>query len=226
MTTFVVDIAKAEVAIVEMTNAFRRENGAGEVKREPTLDRAAQQYADFLAKSGLFSHEADGRRAADRIKAAGYEACASAENLSSLQRANGFETAELAVRVVDGWKTSPGHRRNLLMEAATETGIAVVKAKAAEKYVSVQLFGRPLSLQYEFKVANEGGRAVNYTFGGERVSIAPRETITHTACAPGDVAFAAGAMGAKSAAAKFPARPGLKLRLSRQADGTMQVVLD
>lgn len=222
VTTFVADIAKAEVAIVELTNVFRRENGAAEVRREPKLDAAARAYAAFLAQSGLFSHEADGRRPSDRIDAAGYGACASAENLALLQRDNGFETRELAVRFVEGWKGSPGHRRNMLMETATETGVGVVKARSAEKYVSVQLFGRPVSLQFDFRVRNEGGRAVGYQFGGERFSIAPRETITHTSCVPGEVTFAAGALGAKSAAAKFPVHMGFTLSLVRQPDGTMK----
>lgn len=221
MTTFVADIAKAEVAVVELTNAFRRENGAVEVRREPKLDAAARAYAEFLARSGLFSHEADGRRPSDRIDAAGYGACASAENLALLQRDNGFETRELAVRFVEGWKGSPGHRKNMLMETATETGVSVVKARSAEKYVSVQLFGRPVSLQFDFKVRNEGGRAVNYQFGGERFSIAPRETITHTSCVPGEVTFAAGALAGKSAPLTFSARGGLIIRLTRQPDGSI-----
>lgn len=213
MTTFVADIAKAEIAIVELTNAFRRDNGAAEVRREPRLDAAARQYGEFLARSGLFSHEADGRRPVDRIAAVGYGACASAENLASLQRANGFETRELAVRMVEGWKASPGHRKNMLMDVATETGVAVVKVRSAQKYLSVQLFGRPVTLEYAFKVRNEGGRPVSYQFGGERFAVAPRETITHTSCTPADVTFAAGALGDNSATARFPARAGLVLRL-------------
>lgn len=223
MTTFVADAGQAEIAIVELTNAFRRENGAVELRRAPQLDKAARQYADFLVRSGLFSHEADGRRSPDRIKAAGYGACASAENLASLQRDNGFETRELAVRMVEGWKNSPGHRRNMLMGVATETGVAVVKARAAEKYVSVQLFGRPVSLEYSFKIANESRGKVEYSFGGEKFAVEPRETITHTACAPDDVVFAAGALGTRTGAAAVAARAGLELRVVQQPGGSLKL---
>ena len=109
------------------------------------------------------------------------------------------------------------------MGSATETGVAVVKVKAAEKYVSVQLFGRPVSLEYSFKVQNEGSRGVAYSFGGEAFSVQPRETITHTSCAPGDVAFAAGALGGRGAGVTFAARGGLVLRLVGRQGGVVAV---
>lgn len=223
MTTLVPDLAKAEVAIIELTNQFRRENGLGEVRREPKLDAAARQFADFLARSGLFAHEADGRRFSDRMTAAGYKACLSAENLALIQRDNGFETRELADRFVAGWKTSAGHRKNLLMGPATEIGIGIAKAKTAEKYVSVQLFARPIGLEYQFSVENAAGRTLAYSFAGERVSVEGGETITHTACAPDDVVFAAGALGANSAAMRYPAGAGVVLLLKRQHGGAIGV---
>lgn len=223
MAGLVADSVTAETVIVELTNAFRRENALAEVRRAPKLDAAARQYAEFLARSGLFSHEADGRRASDRIKAIGYEACASAENLASMERSSGFETRELAVRMVEGWKASPGHRKNLLMGLATETGVAVVKVKSAEKYVSVQVFGRPQSLEFSFKVENAGPRSVTYSFGGERVLVESGEVITHTTCAASDVAFDAGVLGPRSAPVQFGVRAGLVLRVVKKPDGALAV---
>lgn len=223
MTTLVPDLAQAEVVIIEMTNQFRRENGMGEVRREPKLDAAARQFADFLARSGLFAHEADGRRFSDRIASAGYKACLSAENLALLQRDNGFETREVAARTVESWKASAGHRKNLLMGPATEIGVGIAKAKSAEKYVSVQLFARPISLEYQFSIENGAGRTLAYTFAGERVSVEAGETITHTACAPDDVVFAAGALGPNAGAARYPAGPGVALKLKRQPGGAIAV---
>jgi hypothetical protein len=223
MATFVADLAQAEVAIVELTNAFRRENGAADVRREPRLDEAARKYADFLARSGLFGHEADGRRSVDRIEAVGYTACATAENLASVQRNSGAETRELAEWMVEGWKASAGHRKNLLMGIATETGVAVAKVGASQKYISVQLFGRPVSLEYQFTVENAGPRPVGYSFGGEHFVAHAREVITHTACEPDDVAFEASDMGARGGASRFAVRDGLVLRLAWQPDGTVKV---
>jgi uncharacterized protein YkwD len=43
---------------------------------------------------------------------------------------------------VEGWKRSPGHRRNLLAREATQTGVAVARSDQGY-YYAVQLFGRP-----------------------------------------------------------------------------------
>ena len=55
------DLPQTEIAIVEMTNAFRKENKLGEVKPNAALTAAARAFADYLAKTGKFAHEADGR---------------------------------------------------------------------------------------------------------------------------------------------------------------------
>src|SRR5690606_21415516 len=103
-------------AIVEMTNAIRRQHKLGEVKTDPVLEKTARGYARFLAQSNLFSHTADGRQPADRAKAAGYAPCFVSENLSSNLDTRGFETRQLAHEAVQGWMNSPGHRQNMLTE--------------------------------------------------------------------------------------------------------------
>ena len=77
------DLPKAEAAIIEQTNAFRAANSLSALKPAGVLDRAARGYASFLSTTTLFTHEADGRRPIDRIKAAGYEPCSTAENLAA-----------------------------------------------------------------------------------------------------------------------------------------------
>ena len=60
------DIARTEIVIVELTNAFRRGEKLGEVKLNAELTAAARLFAQYLAKSGRFAHEADGRKPAER----------------------------------------------------------------------------------------------------------------------------------------------------------------
>ncbi|MFT5508369.1 MAG: hypothetical protein ACI89J_001444, partial [Hyphomicrobiaceae bacterium] len=60
------DLPNVEIAIIEMTNGFRRQNKLSELKRNRTLDQAARAFASYLARTGKFSHTADGRRPADR----------------------------------------------------------------------------------------------------------------------------------------------------------------
>jgi Cysteine-rich secretory protein family len=189
MAVLTPDIAKTELAIIELTNVFRAEQKLAPVKSNPALTAAARAYAKFLASSEMFSHTADGRQPQDRVKAAGYEYCRTAENLALNLDSRGFQTAQLARDAVEGWKNSPGHRKNLEAPHVTEIGVGIAKSKTEEKYLSVQLFGRPMSLQYEFKIMNEAGVPVSYRYNGETQTVGPRIIVTHTACDPGEITF-------------------------------------
>jgi hypothetical protein len=177
------DLPQTEVAIVALTNAFRKDGALQEVKPNAALTAAARAFAAYLAKTGKFAHEADGRKPEDRAQAAGYQYCLVAENLAWNLNSRGFESAQLAREVVEGWKESPGHRENLLLRSATEIGVAVVRvADRNPKFLSVQLFGRPESLKVTFSIQNQSGKAVPYTLGTETEVLQPRETVTHTDC--------------------------------------------
>ena len=108
------DLPQTEIAIVEMTNAFRKENKLGEVKPNAALSAAARAFAHYLAQTGKFAHEADGREPSDRAAEQGYRYCLLAENLALNLDSRGFESRKLAGDVLKGWKESPGHRANLL----------------------------------------------------------------------------------------------------------------
>jgi len=184
------DIPAAETAIVQMTNAFRTENGLKSVRRNAQLEAAARRYAEKLARYPGLSHTADGTTPAQRIAASGYSYCEVGENLASLLDTRGFTPDEYAKRAVTGWENSPGHRKNMLLPYVTETGVAIARAAPNEpKYIAVQLFARPEAAKYRFKVVNETARVVSYSFNGEDNTVAPREIITHTACVPGTLAF-------------------------------------
>jgi hypothetical protein len=210
MTVLSPDIAKVEIAIVELTNAFRTEHKLGALAPNAELARAARTYAEFLARSNLFSHTADGRQVSDRTKAAGYAHCQVAENLALFEDSRGFETRELAHHMVEGWKGSPGHRKNMLAPHVTETGVAVAKSRGSEKYLSVQIFGRPESTSYGFRINNASRVVVTYSHGEKAHEIAPNYTIRHTACLPAPIEFrkAAGAGGSRALSARYETRDG------------------
>ena len=66
------DLPQTEIAIVEMTNAFRKENALSEVKPTRALRPPRAHLREYLAKTGKFAHEADGRQPQDRVAAQGY----------------------------------------------------------------------------------------------------------------------------------------------------------
>lgn len=186
------DLPQTEMVILEMTNAFRRENGVGLVKANPKLTAAARKYAHYLAQSGRFAHDADGRRPHERAGAQGYSFCFVAENLAMDARAKGFTVQELAHEAMNGWKKSPAHRTNLLRAGATDIGIGVAKApEHPGKYISVQIFGRPDTAGINFKIENKSGAAITYTIGPKAHQVEPNFTVSHRSCTPAVLAFPA-----------------------------------
>lgn len=184
------DLPQTEVAIVEMTNAFRKDENLGPVKVNKHLAAAARWFAQYLARTGKFAHEADGREPADRTRQHGYRHCIVAENLASNLDSRGFETRDLARQVMRGWRNSRGHRYNLTLPDVTEIGVAVVRAPDdAPKFISVQLLGRPDSLAFQFQIRNESSSEVAYMFGGKSQLIGPHYRITHKTCLTSKITF-------------------------------------
>ena len=216
------DLPQAELAIVEKTNAFRKTNGLQEVKPNPALRAAARAFAEYLARSGKFSHAADGRAPQDRVLAQGYRYCLVAENLAWNLDSRGYDTGRLAREVVEGWKASPGHRENLLLPGATEIGVAVAQTPSATpKFVSVQVFGRPESTQVRFAIRNLTGSAVPYVLGTATETVQPRETVTHTDCEPRPLRFQA-----SPATAAFAPRDGDRFTVRANKKGAIEVSVE
>lgn len=219
------DMVKAEAAIVEMTNVFRRENKLAEVRPNAKLTAIARSYAAYLAQSDTFSHTADGRSTTDRVKSGGYSFCLVAENLALNLDSRGFETRQLASQSVEGWKRSPGHRRNLLAEHVTEIGVGIAKSPDKEQYLSVQVFGRPDSLRYTFVVRNQAAATVRYSLDAAPGEIKPGYEVQHSACKSARLEFIEARDGRASQAltGRYDTREGDAFVLHATADGRVTV---
>ena len=220
------DLPKTEIAIIAETNAFRRSEKLGEVKANAELTKAARAFAEYLATSGKFAHEADGRQPSDRVKAAGYKFCSVAENLAMFLDSRGFTTERLATVTVEGWKNSPGHRRNMVAPHVTEIGVGVARAPDKNpKFLSVQLFGRPERLKYQFKIENRAGASVAYSLHGHSHSIDPRVVVTHTECNPAEITFerAGNWLTGIKLESRFEAKDGAVYSVVKEADGRIRV---
>ncbi len=173
---------------VRLTNEFRMQEGRKEVVVNAQLLAAARYFAGHMAKTGRFSHEADGSTPDVRARKHGYDYCIVSENIAYQYSSAGFATGELAQGFIEGWKNSPGHRRNMLDPDVTETGAAVARGKPGA-YYAVQMFGRPASRAVKFSVANQSSAAIRYRLGGTAFSLAPRQTRTHQGCRSGELKF-------------------------------------
>jgi uncharacterized protein YkwD len=176
------DAGQVMNGIVEQTNAFRRAQGLKPTAPNGTLAGTAQEFADFMARTDRYGHDADGRQPSQRATAHGYAYCLVSENIGYQYSSIGFRSGDLAERLVEAWKRSPGHRHNMLEPDATETGVAIAQSPRTGRYYAVQMFGRPDKLRIAFRIANRSTTPLRYEVGGERFQLPPRVTRTHEQC--------------------------------------------
>lgn len=223
------DIQQVEAAIVEMTNAYRTEQRLAAVTPSPALAAAARAFAEYLARTNAFAHDADGRSHADRVSAAGYEFCEVSENLARSVDSRGFTAKDLARTTVEGWINSPGHRRNIEAPAVTETGVAVARVPDVyPKFVAVQLFARPRALAYDVQIANSTKAVVVYSLAGRQHDLAPHMAATHTLCSPAAVAFERAGKGPRAVtlSARYETEKGQVFVIEPDSSGNPRVVVD
>jgi uncharacterized protein YkwD len=175
------DLAGTGALIVQQTNRFRKEMGRDAVATNPVLTQAATDFAKFMAKTNKFGHTADGNQPNVRARQQGYDSCLIAENIAVEFSSRGFTTNALASKFVQGWKHSPGHRKNMLDPDVLETGVGVAQSETGY-YYAVQMFGRPRSKKLTFRVANKSGTTVEYWLGDRSFKLPPDYTETHTLC--------------------------------------------
>jgi uncharacterized protein YkwD len=132
-----------EQKIIEATNAFRSQNGLGLLRPKVQLIVVAQNHARNMARQDRFGdsdqngHILDGHNFEYRIEASGYSFERAAENVG-FQRVHG----DPAAAMMEDWKRSPGHRRNMLTPDITQIGVGAAQGKSGRWYF-VQVFGRP-----------------------------------------------------------------------------------
>lgn len=108
-----------------LINEYRKKHGLKPLQLSPELTAAAKAHSRDLARFDRISHYgSDGSNPLDRVKRAGYNPRLAAENVGTGQAT--FE------EVLQGWKASPSHNKNLLMADARHMGIALVQDPKTE----------------------------------------------------------------------------------------------
>ncbi len=110
-----------ENRVLELTNAYRAQNGLPALTMNETLVKSAQKHSANMATIATdFSHtDSRGWEDEQRNKAEGYTGRSVAENIAASSRS--LDTPE---RVVQSWiNSTKGHRENLLNPDATEMGV-------------------------------------------------------------------------------------------------------
>lgn len=120
--------------VLELTNLERQQAGLAPLAFHPSLQQAAQAYAEVLASSDCFAHTCGPvPEFTRRATQAGYHGwSALAENI-----AFGQPTPEA---VVSAWMRSPGHRANILSPKVKEVGVGMASGGRRGLFW-VQVFG-------------------------------------------------------------------------------------
>jgi uncharacterized protein YkwD len=176
------ETAQVERLVLESTNSFRRDEGASSLERNPHLEAAARAFAGYMAQTGRYGHEVDGSSPSDRARNRGYDYCIVSENIAYAYDSRGFSTPELARKLFEGWKTSPGHRKNMLDRGVIDTAVAVALSSRSGYYYAVQMFGRPRSASIRLQIRNASGETVRYRLGDETFAMPPGAIRYHTQC--------------------------------------------
>ena len=101
-----------ERKFLDLINAYRRQNNAGNLSLQNQLGAAADSHSRDMAKKNYFRHSNTGKL----VEQHGYKGWkAIGENIAA-----GQETAK---QVFDDWKKSSGHDKNMRSKDFTEIGI-------------------------------------------------------------------------------------------------------
>lgn len=215
------DVAEAAKQVLARANQFRKEEGLEPLGVNPHLKKAVQYFADYMARTNRYGHKADDETPADRAKKFGYDYCIIAENIAYAYDSEGFTTAKLAEEFVEGWKASPGHRKNMLDPDVAETAVAVAQGEANGYVFAVQMFGRPKSKALEFTLANESDRSVEYKMGDRTFKLPPGHARTHQVCRPRDLAFQW--QGDEEKEQTVQPNDGDRFVVTEKSDGTLEL---
>jgi uncharacterized protein YkwD len=117
---------------LQLVNDTRAKHGRKSLRACPRLDKAAQKYAEVMAKTWHFGHTGpDGSSPTVRAKRANYRGGAG-ENIAA-----GYNTN---AAVMEGWIRSTGHYRNILSPRYKDAGFGAAIGKNGWIYW-VQKFG-------------------------------------------------------------------------------------
>ncbi|MDP2736354.1 MAG: CAP domain-containing protein [bacterium] len=141
--------------IIALTNQEREATGLNALTANQLLTQAAIAKGKAILESQTFKHSIDDRKFSAWIRDTGYNYSYVGENL-----AIDFVTS---VGVVEAWKNSPLHKKNLLSPYYKEIGISTIDGKfqGQDTTVVVQIFGSPAVGSFQPLASDSGLSRLN-----------------------------------------------------------------
>jgi hypothetical protein len=141
--------------LIDLTNQERNLNGLYPLTANQLLTKAAILKANAIIETNTFKHTINDKKFSSWIQDAGYNYSYVGENL-----AIDFVNSE---SVIEAWKESPLHKKNLLSPYYQEIGIATIAGKfqSQDTIVVVQIFGAPAISSIAPSAQNLGSQLMN-----------------------------------------------------------------
>ncbi|MCS7252784.1 MAG: CAP domain-containing protein [Armatimonadota bacterium] len=135
------DLTRLERLIFELVNGERRKHGLAELMWHDGVAKAARFHSQNMASRKFFSHvdpiEGDLK---ERLRRNSLKVSVAAENIFNCY---GFtDLSEAALKCLQSWMRSEGHRRSILLTTVTFTGVGAARSSDGEIYVT-QIFTAP-----------------------------------------------------------------------------------
>ena len=137
--------------VISATNIERARKGAGDLVEDPQLTAYAQRRAEEIAYD--FEHRRPGNTA--------WHSGLTHYGVVGENLASGFENTR---KVIEGWKNSPGHYRNMITARFTKIGVGLAKINGI--YYWVQIFGDDTATSF-YNTRNGNNPSVGF----ERLSV-------------------------------------------------------
>jgi len=134
-------VACVETEVLRLTNDERTKQGLSALAPDSKLHDVAQAHSDDMLTDDYFSHDdQSGCSSSCRATNAGYRWKAIGENIYMM---SGYKMTpeQTAAMMVDGWMNSPGHRKNILNESFTESGVGL--AVDGKSIYVTSMYGKP-----------------------------------------------------------------------------------
>jgi uncharacterized protein YkwD len=126
-----------EERLLRLLNQERTKNELPELRPHPLLFKAARGHSENMAKERKMEHELNGKKAENRVDAAGYDWGRVCENIAMAE-----DGEPPLSEIVKKWMQSKTHRDNILDKKVTETGLGIARNEKGEIYYT-QVFARP-----------------------------------------------------------------------------------
>ena len=127
------DLERIRERALVLLNQSRKEHKLPPLVLEAKLNKAAQGHASDMLKRKYFAHSSpEGKTTADRYKqAGGSKWLMTAENIYKADHTPPPITDAILKRLQEGWMSSPGHRKNILLRGITNSGSALPWMRSA-----------------------------------------------------------------------------------------------